>query len=305
MAPGEDGHSADGRGEDKRRPLIERPELAAREEFGRRAPEATASAEPRRPRSAPGAPRFSLKPLEPHQNHLLPLALILSSVIHFAAFTLFLMHPVSHQKPAQKEPMMVRLMELPAGRGGATEGTPGDTGEKTPPKEIPLEKPKNPKTTLPGKEKPEPKQGPSPVASEKPGKALGLGHEGAAGLGGKGVGVILDEPTFMYEWYRARLEDMLKSNWRRPAQDNKKTIAASVHFTISADGQAQDVQIVQSSGNSAFDQSVIRAVYGSVPFPKFPPQYTASHLGVMYTFEMLPEGSDLVPWTPPPKKGKR
>jgi TonB family protein len=203
--------------------------------------------------------------------------------------------------------MLVRLIELPAGRGGAVEGTPGNTGEKTPPKEIVVEKPKNPKTTLPGKEPPPPKQGPSPVASDKPGKALGLGHEGPAGLGGKGVGVILDEPTFMYEWYRARLEDMLKSNWRRPALEVKTNIAASVHFTITSDGQAQDVAIVQSSGNVPFDQSVIRAVYGSVPFPKFPPQYSAPRLGVMYTFEMLPEGSQLVPWSPPPKapKGKR
>ena len=46
---------------------------------------------------------------------------------------------------------------------------------------------------------------------------------------------------------------------------------------------------VSSSGNTVFDQSVIRAVYDSVPFPKFPPQYEAPRLGVLYTFELLPD----------------
>ena len=249
-----------------------------------------------------GAHWGSLRPPAANPNGILPLALILSSIAHFVAFSLFMLHPVMTQHAAQKEPMLVRLIDLPAGRGGAVEGTPGKTIEKTAPKEEQPVEIKKPKTTLPGKETPKPKQGPSAVSTEKPGVAAGLGHGGPAGLGGKSEGLLLDDATFEYEWYRARLEDALKSNWQRPVLGNKKTVSASVHFTITGAGQTEDVQLVSSSGNAFFDQSVLRAVYSSAPYPKFPPQYALPHLGVLYTFELLPEGSDAQPWAPPVKK---
>ncbi len=186
--------------------------------------------------------------------------------------------------------MMVKLIELPAGIGGATQGTPGKTLERVPPKaqEPPLlQKPS--RITLPGKASPRPKEGPAPVRTDKPGQAVGLGHGGPAGLGGKSPGVILDEPTFQYEWYKARLEDALKAHWRRPVASGPTVISASVHFVITLSGQVQSVEIVSSSGNPAFDQTILRAVYDSVPFPKFPPQYEAPSLGVLYTFELTPE----------------
>ncbi len=249
---------------------------------------------PRRGSLPPGPPRApvytALRPLPLKHNHLLPAALILSSLLHMAALVLFVMHPASRQRVAQHEPTFVKLIELPAGVGGATTGTPGKTSEPTPPKaEEPPKPVQPPKLTLPGKEPPKPKEGPAPIRTDKPGQSVGLGHGGPAGLGGKSAGVILDEPTFQYEWYKARLEDALKSNWRKPVATGTKTISASVHFLITAAGRADDVQIVTSSGSPAFDQSVLRAVYNSAPFPKFPPQYDAPNLGVLYTFELTPE----------------
>jgi TonB family protein len=244
----------------------------------------------------------SLRPPVANPNAILPAALIFSSIAHLCAFSLFMLHPVMTQRAAKREPMLVRLIELPAGRGGVVEGTPGKTAERAAPKEEQPVEIKNPKLTLPGKEPPKLKEGPSPVNTEKPGVAAGLGHGGPAGLGGKAEGLLLDDATFEYEWYRARLEDTLKSNWQKPALGNKKTISASVHFTITSAGQAEEVQLVSSSGNAPFDQSVLRAVYSSAPFPKFPPQYSSPQLGVLYTFELLPEGSDAQPWSPPVKK---
>lgn len=119
------------------------------------------------------------------------------------------------------------------------------------------------------------------------GGAAGLGKSGPAGLGGKAPGLLLDEPTFQYEWYKARLEDALKSRWRKPLLPDRLT--ATVHFVILGSGMASEIQIVQSSGQPSFDQSVVRAVYDAAPFPKFPPQYTSDRLGVLYTFELVPE----------------
>ncbi len=230
----------------------------------------------------------NLHPLHTRPDNVLPVALIISVILHLTGFGLVIMHPVLSHGPVFKEPMKVKLISLPAGRGGTTEGTPGRTARETPPKLVQPPPPKKPKTTLPGKVAPPPKQGPSPVKTEHAGKAAGLGHAGAAGLGGKDTGVILDEPSFQYAWYKARLEDLLKSNWRRPVLNNTKTISASVHFTISSTGAALNVTLVNSSGIASFDQSVLRAVYNSAPFPRFPPQYDSPTLGVMYTFELLP-----------------
>ena len=247
-----------------------------------------------RPPLQPRQPILSnLRPLRSRSDSILPVALILSVLAHFIAFALVLTQVPSSHKPLFNGPVVVRLIELPKGVGGETEGTPGKTAVRPPPKvtEPPVRQEK-PKTTLPGKAPPPPKEGASVVQSEKPGKALGLGHGGQTGLGGKAEGLILDEPTFQYAWYKARLEDTLKANWRKPVLNNTKTISASVHFMILANGTVQGVQLVSPSGIAQFDQSVLRAVYSSVPFPHFPPQYTDPQLGVLYTFELLPEGQN-------------
>ncbi|MFZ5983131.1 MAG: energy transducer TonB [Acidobacteriota bacterium] len=230
-----------------------------------------------------------LRPPKVRPNEVLPLALLLSVFLHSGLFFAVAWHPALRQKPAFPEPMVVRLVDLPAGRGGALDGTPGQSAKPAPTLPEPPKPKSPPKTTLPGKPQAPKPEGSAPVRSARPGQAVGLGGEGAPGLGGKVPGLILDEPTFQHEWYKARLEDLLKSNWRKPVLNNTQTISASVHFTIAQGGDASNVQIVSSSGNVVFDQSVLRAVYSSAPFPRFPPQYTAPTLGVMYTFELLPE----------------
>lgn len=245
-------------------------------------------------RTPPGPPRgtvfSSLRPLPSRHSHLLPAALIVSSLLHLLALVGFVMHPVTRQRTLLRDPMMVTLIELPPGIGGATQGTPGRTAERPPPRaQEPPVRVNPPKLTLPGKVPAKPAEGPAPIRTDKPGQAVGLGHSGPAGLGGKGAGVILDEPTFQYEWYKARLEDALKAHWRRPVASGSQVISASVHFVITASGQAESVQIVSSSGSPGFDQTILRAVYDSVPFPRFPPQYEAPNLGVLYTFELTPE----------------
>ncbi len=238
---------------------------------------------------AQGPPRSTLRPLHGARPLTLPLMLMVSAGAHLLAIWGLLFHPVFKQGPVFREPIKVRLVELPAGAGGALSGIPG-TPRETPRAARPeAPKPDQPKTTLPGKEPPKTGPGASPIRNAQPGVAAGLGRTGAAGLGGKGAGVLLDEPAFQYEWYKARLEDALKSRWRKPSLGT--AVAASVHFVITTSGEAAEVQLVQSSGNVPFDQSVVRAVYDAAPFPKFPPGYAGDRLGVLYTFELLPEGA--------------
>ena len=220
----------------------------------------------------------------------LPISVMLSAVLHLGVAYALLYHPVFKSGPDFNPDMVVKLIDLPAGEGGATEGemgNPPEPEEPAPAEPPPSEKP--PKLTLPGPEKPKPKVGPPVVKSDKPGKALGLGKGGPVGLGGKESGIILDQSTFEYEWYKARLKDTLKSHWNKPVTKGTRTTSASVHFIITSAGDTQEVQLVQSSGDPVFDKSVLRAIYDSVPFPKFPPAYQEDQLGVLYTFELIPE----------------
>jgi len=248
-------------------------------------PSAAAATGPGRAGTVP--PRSPMHPLHAPHPTALPLTVMLSAALHLAAVWGILFSPVFRRPEPPREPIKVRLVELPAGLGGLVNTTPG--GTLAAPRNVEASAPKTPpKTTLPGKE-PTDTHGASPIKDPKAGgAAAGLGHGGPAGLGGKGAGLLLDEPTFQYEWYKARLEDALKSVWRKPVLEGSPS--ASVHFTISAAGAASEVQIVQSSGNSTFDQSVVRAVYDAAPFPRFPPQYTSDRLGVLYTFELVPPG---------------
>lgn len=228
----------------------------------------------------------------PAHQALLPLAVIASALLHLGAAYALLFHPMFDSSDPFRDILKVKIVELPAGVGGATEGEVGSVEEPDPPPppEVEPVKEKPPKTTLPGDEKPKPKDGgPSAVKSDKPGKALGLGHGGPAGLGGKQPGILLDQATFEYEWYKARLEDTLKTHWMKPPPKGSRVTSASVHFVISSAGEATEIKLLKSSGDPTFDQSVLRAISDSVPFPKFPPAYQEDRLGVLYTFELLPE----------------
>lgn len=242
------------------------------------------------PRAPLGFSTSTLRPLHGPRPLTLPIMIILSSIVHLAAAWGLLFTPAFRQQPRFQAPIMVRLVELPAGLGGLLSGNPGTPAE--PPKiSLPEHpQPAAPKTTLPGKVPPKNQPGAAPVQNAGRGVAAGMGKTGAAGLGGKGAGVLLDEPTFQYEWYKARLEDALKARWKRPVLN--ANLSASVHFVISAAGSAIEVQIVQSSGNVAFDQSVIRAVYDAAPYPKFPPGFSGEKLGVLYTFELRPDAGE-------------
>ncbi len=236
--------------------------------------------------SAPQKPKFGGGHENPYQA-ILPFSVIASTLFHFAVFALLARQGFFSITPVKHGPVMVKIVELPEGIGGALSGTPGGKKESlSEPVKKNAEKP--PKVTLPDGKKAE-ESGKSPVKNPDPeGKAVGLGGSGKTGLGGKSIGLLLDAEDFEYEWYKARLENALKANWKKPF--SKKKYSSSVHFVIESSGFVKEVQIVKSSGVVDFDKSVVKAVYDSQPFPKFPPQYTSPSLGVLYTFELEPEG---------------
>ena len=104
------------------------------------------------------------------------------------------------------------------------------------------------------------------------GESADAGGEGigAAKLGGKGFGGgTLADPEFIA--YMKLLDQLVHEKWNwLPGSDR---LQATVEVYLQPDGQMSSVRIARPSGNSAFDDSVMRAVYGANPVPPPPPKF--------------------------------
>jgi len=97
------------------------------------------------------------------------------------------------------------------------------------------------------------------------GKGFGAGKQGGKGMGG---GVLVPPEV---QLYKDLLIARIKQGWRwyDPASSLKTRIA----FDIDADGTVRNIQIVTSSGNSEYDESVVRAAVKASPLPPPPAKY--------------------------------
>jgi periplasmic protein TonB len=94
------------------------------------------------------------------------------------------------------------------------------------------------------------------------GKGFGVGPgEGSAG--------ILQDPEFLL--YYKTVQDQIKKAWTFTGGSNDLT--ATVDFAIGPDGALTGAKIGASSKDSAFDDSVIRAIRRAAPFPPPPEKF--------------------------------
>jgi len=108
---------------------------------------------------------------------------------------------------------------------------------------------------------------------EGKGAALGVGGDG----GGGGVLTGLD-----FILYKNRVEATIKSNWTWVGANPNLTIR--VGFRIGDDGQIADLRIVTSSGDSSYDESVMRAIRISNPLPAPPEKYRQTFANYVLDF---------------------
>ncbi len=122
---------------------------------------------------------------------------------------------------------------------------------------------------------------------QQEGAGSGAGHKGkekgggplSLGTGqGPGGGVVMG---IEYLMYRNQLETRLKQAW---AWAGKRDLEATVHFRIGEDGRIFDVRITKSSGDAAYDESVVRAVRTVNPLSPPPQAYRKEFSDVEYTF---------------------
>ncbi len=98
------------------------------------------------------------------------------------------------------------------------------------------------------------------AATEGEGAGIGSGH------GSMGIQQDLD-----FLLYYRTVQQRIKQAWSFSGGNNE--LSTQVAFAIGPDGKLTEVKIKQSSHNSAFDESVIRAIRRAAPFPAPPEKY--------------------------------
>jgi TolA protein len=116
----------------------------------------------------------------------------------------------------------------------------------------------------------------SPEVAEGAGGTGPITKGGAVGEGGGGIARGIE-----FIMYTQELQRRVQESWI--VAEKQPGLVASVSFKIQPDGDIQDLELTQSSGDSVFDQSVVRAIRKATPFPP-PPQSYAQEFATQKIF---------------------
>jgi TonB family protein len=107
--------------------------------------------------------------------------------------------------------------------------------------------------------------------------------------GGKGTtsgSLKLDSADFPFMYYLSMLKNRISENWIPPfgSIDSEEPKRVVVKFWVQRSGAIIEPAIEESSGDDALDQSALRAIIVSNPFPPLPATYADAALGVHFGF---------------------
>jgi TonB family protein len=128
----------------------------------------------------------------------------------------------------------------------------------------------------------------SPPATPAPSRAavepMRTGRPNAPSVSGSNLSV--DASDFPFTYYLRQLHAKVSERWRRPVLVASEQVSAVVYFEIDREGQLRgEPKIKQSSGNELYDQSALRAVVESLPFPPLPREFPGQYLKVNFGFD--------------------
>ncbi len=127
----------------------------------------------------------------------------------------------------------------------------------------------------------------TPPASPVPGRpateTARVGSPTAATVSGSNLSV--DASDFPFTYYIRQLHAKVSERWRRPPLVATEQTTVMIYFEIDREGQMRgQPKIKQSSGNEVYDQSALRAVMDSIPFPPLPRDFPGQYLKVNFGF---------------------
>lgn len=102
----------------------------------------------------------------------------------------------------------------------------------------------------------------------------------AYGEGGRGGGVLKGIEFLVY---RNQMLNLIKQKWAWVGRN--PDLKVTVHFGVLDNGEIAGLQIVQSSGDATYDESVLRAMRKAAPLPPPPDSYRKDFMDVELTFK--------------------
>jgi colicin import membrane protein len=117
------------------------------------------------------------------------------------------------------------------------------------------------------------------AASEAQGTGKGVSLVNIGGMKG-------DELSQALALYRALIYEKIESNWVLPDRLmlEKKGLEAVVAVRTRRDGTVTDIRFEKKSGDAYFDDSVLKAIVKSKPFPPFPDIYSPKEEDIVIRF---------------------
>lgn len=225
-------------------------------------------------------------------------ALLFSLIFHFVLVITTL--PRFHRKPMRYwMATPVELVSLPAADTAVIQPVKpaAQVQEKKKPKEEKKVKEKkaevkkdvvviNPKKKK-VEEKPQPKlkEIPQPVPAAAPAAVPAA----VAPAPAQSTVIVPDVNDFPFLYYLTIIQTNVSANWKIEYEGtvHQKVV---VFFKIDKNGKVYDSKVEKSSGISFLDQSALRAVLLSSPFPPLPDEYNGTFLGIHFGFEFKKEG---------------
>ncbi|MCK5534818.1 TonB C-terminal domain-containing protein [bacterium] len=97
--------------------------------------------------------------------------------------------------------------------------------------------------------------------------------------------VSIEGKKFPFAYYLELIQNKINHQWRSPCNvlENKKVV---VFFKVLKGGQVKNISLEESSGVFLLDQSALRAIWQSAPFPPLPQGYKKDFLNVHFKFEL-------------------
>ncbi|MCK4404692.1 MAG: TonB C-terminal domain-containing protein [candidate division Zixibacteria bacterium] len=216
-------------------------------------------------------------------------SLILSTIIHAAIITgLFFFSPASPKLEGYPVVYRVGLVSLPSGGEKGVEGEGTVTVSKQQEKGVSVKefkktRPKRKKT----QKKPPKKTGTVASKKKEEGKITQKDELGTQyGLGNGISAATVDGSGFGSPYYLSLVFGKIRTLWDNPVEAST-ILRVTIYFKLLRDGQIIDTKVEKSSGIELFDQSAMRAILSSIPFPPLPTEYTGEYLGIHLEFEYI------------------
>lgn len=107
---------------------------------------------------------------------------------------------------------------------------------------------------------------------------------GASKSEGSGTGAI---DSLAITIYKQSVKSHIQDNWTYPvAMQNRKDFEVTVSLKIREDGTIMKYEFVKKSGDSIFDQSILKAIEKSNPIPPFPEGYVKTYEDFDFIFSL-------------------